>query len=110
MAFWRPLFEAPLARTLGLKVAVLGFKLGLGQPRPFSGLRRVRARTFVPAPGFPFFKGLKPFGGSWGLLGACWGLSWPFRGKMKGCPKPSISVPKNRISIAGTGILGSPFF
>ena len=38
----------------------------------------------MPAPGFPFFKGLnKPFGGSWGLLGASWGLSWPCRGKMR---------------------------
>ena len=24
-------------------------------------------------------------------------LSWPFWGKMEGCPKPSISAPKNRI-------------
>ena len=37
----------------------------------------------MPAPGFPFFKGLNYVGGSWGLLGASWGLSWPFRGKMK---------------------------
>ena len=62
----------------------------------------------MPAPGFPCFKGLKPFGGSWGLLGASWGLSWPFRGKMKGCTKNSI-VLKNRIFHCGHGqILGPP--
>ena len=43
---WRrgPLFEAPLARTLGLKVAVLGFKLGLGVASALFGPSACQSR------------------------------------------------------------------
>ena len=43
-----------------------------------------------------------------GAFGGFLGAVLAFRGNMKGCPKPSISVPKKRIFHCGAGILGFP--
>ena len=71
------IFLCPDACFDVFKVALLGFKLGLGVASALFGPSACQGLILFEGQGNPLcllldspFKGLKPFGGSWGLLGA----------------------------------------